>query len=70
MFQMNRKQRRLMARRARPLPGETKQRKNEDAQYAKHWDLPVGIRVDACWLKAHHPKGAVARKKAAANAGK
>lgn len=65
MFQLNRKQRRLMKRRAKPLSGKQKMKNNEDKQYADHWDLPRGIRVDPSWLKAHHPKGAVARKKAA-----
>lgn len=68
MFQMNRRQRRLMSRRARKLSGNEKMKRNEDKQYAEHWDLPLGVRVDPCWLKAHHPKGAVARKKAAEKA--
>lgn len=68
MLNMNRRQRRLMAKRSRPLSGKQKMRINEDKQYAEHWDLPLGVRVDPCWLKAHHPKGAVARKKAAKKA--
>lgn len=67
MFQMNRKQKRLMARRSKPIKGVAKMRRNEDKQYADHWGLPSGVRVDPCWLKAHHPKGEVARKKEKAN---
>jgi hypothetical protein len=65
MFQMNRKQRRLMARRSRPLSGVAKMKRNEDKQYADHWGLPPGVRVDPSWLNAHHEKGRVARKKKA-----
>lgn len=53
-----------MARRARKLSGKEKMQKNSDKQYAEYWDLPLGVRVDPCWLKAHHLKGRVARKKA------